>query len=104
MARVVVLIDGFNVYHVLQREPAYHRYKWLNYAALARGYIRGQDTLERTYLFTTLATWDQSKVGRHEATCTSFGDRALPSCSASSSGGTGCVRSVTGSTRLPRRS
>jgi len=27
MARVVVLIDGFNFYHALNDVPAYHKYK-----------------------------------------------------------------------------
>jgi uncharacterized LabA/DUF88 family protein len=66
VSRVIVLADGFNVYHALDRNPAYRKYKWLDYAALARCYIRGHDTLVRTYLFTTLATWNPAKVARHQ--------------------------------------
>ncbi|MCX7044627.1 MAG: NYN domain-containing protein [Candidatus Sumerlaeota bacterium] len=66
MARVSVFIDGFNVYHALERRPACHKYKWLDYAALARCYIGGRDTLEKVYLFTAFATWNPPKVNRHK--------------------------------------
>jgi hypothetical protein len=57
MARVSVFIDGFNVYHALENNPAYRKYKWLDYAALARCYIGGRDVLEKIYLFTAFAMW-----------------------------------------------
>jgi hypothetical protein len=31
MKKVVILIDGFNVYHALQQEQRLHKYKWLDY-------------------------------------------------------------------------
>ena len=43
MARVIAYIDGFNVYHALDRNPANHRYKWLDYKALARCYVGSKD-------------------------------------------------------------
>lgn len=66
MARVCFFIDGLNVYHALKDNRNFHKYKWLDYTALARCYLRGQDTLVETVLFTALATWDQSKVVRHK--------------------------------------
>ena len=66
MARVAVFIDGFNVYHALDGNSDFHKYKWLDYTALARRYLRGNDSLVKVYLFTTLATWDQGKVARHQ--------------------------------------
>lgn len=65
MARVAVFVDGFNVYHALERNVNFRKYKWLDYAALARCYVRGQDELVKVYLFTTPATWDPRKVARH---------------------------------------
>jgi len=65
MARVAVFIDGFNVYHALDGNPAWGKFKWLDYAALARCYIGGRDTLVGVYLFTSLATWNNEKVKRH---------------------------------------
>ena len=66
MARIAVYIDGFNVYHALQEVKALHKYKWLDYGALARCYIGAQDEIAQVYLFTALATWDQAKVARHQ--------------------------------------
>jgi uncharacterized LabA/DUF88 family protein len=65
LARVAVFVDGFNVYHALERNPEFRKYKWLDYAVLARCYLRGGDTPEKVYLFTTLATWEPSEVARH---------------------------------------
>ncbi|MCX6841286.1 MAG: NYN domain-containing protein [candidate division WOR-3 bacterium] len=71
MARVIAYIDGFNMYHALEGDTTggqrgkYRKYKWLDYPALAKCFIGGQDTLEKVYLFTALATWDQDKVNRH---------------------------------------
>jgi hypothetical protein len=62
MARIVVYVDGFNVYHALQRNPSYHKYKWLDYPALARCYVGGSDVLEKLYLFTAFATWNPDKA------------------------------------------
>jgi uncharacterized LabA/DUF88 family protein len=66
MPRVTAFVDGFNVYHALEANPAYHKYKWLDYAALARCYIGSRDTLGSVYLFTALASWDPDKVNRHQ--------------------------------------
>ncbi len=66
MARITVYIDGFNVYHALENERSFHKYKWLDYDALARCYIGGRDTLVNVYLFTSFATWNQDKVKRHK--------------------------------------
>jgi uncharacterized LabA/DUF88 family protein len=65
MTRVAVFIDGFNVYHALQEKLQWHKYKWLDYGALARCYLGGKETLAAIYLFTALATWNQEKVKRH---------------------------------------
>jgi uncharacterized LabA/DUF88 family protein len=64
--RVAAFVDGPNVYNAIQHHPALHRYKWLDYRALARCYVGRQDTLERVYLFTSLPTWDQAKSRRQE--------------------------------------
>lgn len=66
MARVSVFVDGFNVYHAMEQNASLHKYKWLDYAALARCYIGGRDTLQRVYYFSALATWNQDKANRHQ--------------------------------------
>lgn len=76
--RVVVLVDGFNLYHALDRfdgaadHTRYHKYKWLNLKRLAECYIRSTEQLSAVYYFTTLATWDWEKAKRHRAYITAL--------------------------------
>ncbi|HJT28548.1 MAG TPA: NYN domain-containing protein [Pyrinomonadaceae bacterium] len=71
MSRVAVLIDGFNLYHALDKledakdKSRYHKYKWLSLTNLARCFISKTDTLEAVYYFTTFSFWDAGKVARH---------------------------------------
>jgi uncharacterized LabA/DUF88 family protein len=72
MAKIIFLIDGFNLYHALdytESDPnhlRYQRYKWLNLRKLASLYVGKLDTLQEVILFTALATWDPGKVMRHK--------------------------------------
>lgn len=66
MAKVYVLVDGFNLYHALDTNPAYHAFKWLSLTRLAHCFVLGRDTLAGVEYFTTLATWDPAKVSRHK--------------------------------------
>jgi len=71
MAKIVVFIDGFNLYHALDHFEAgpdhdrFHKYKWLNLRKLASLFVFGKDTLEEVLYFTTLVTWDTGKMARH---------------------------------------
>lgn len=66
MNRVVGLIDGFNLYHVLHDcHPAHC--KWCNYKTLLTHFLGKNDTLADVYYFTASATWDTGKVARHSA-------------------------------------
>ena len=72
MAKIVFLIDGFNLYHALDHtessKPAtkYCKYKWLNLWKFSSLFVGSADTLERVILFTAFATWDPQKVARHK--------------------------------------
>lgn len=55
MAKVYVLVDGFNLYHALDTNPIYHRFKWLSLTKLSKCFILGSDHLEGVEYFTTLA-------------------------------------------------
>jgi uncharacterized LabA/DUF88 family protein len=65
MARVSIYIDGFNVYHAIDKHQNYHKYKWLNYHDLAHRYMGGHDTLVCVKYFTAYAPWDAHKQARH---------------------------------------
>ncbi len=66
MSRIKFFIDGFNVYHALEREASYHKYKWLDYSKLASLFVRRQDQIVEVLYFTALANWDVQKVNRHK--------------------------------------
>lgn len=66
MNRIIVFVDGFNLYHALDGNPRYHKYKWLDLAKLAHCYVTQKDNIEGIYYFTALATWSPEKMKRHK--------------------------------------
>jgi uncharacterized LabA/DUF88 family protein len=66
MNRVSFFIDGFNVYHALDYDKSFHKYKWLDYSALAKCFVSTTDTITDIYYFTSYADWKPSKVERHK--------------------------------------
>ena len=66
MSRIAFLVDGFNIYHALDCSRPLHKYKWLNFARLARCYVTQKDTIQEVVYFTTLLTWDPGKTVRHK--------------------------------------
>ena len=66
MNRITFFIDGFNLYHALQNNQHYHKYKWLNLEKLANCYVTKKEKIRSIYYFTALTTWSQSKMKRHK--------------------------------------
>lgn len=66
MARVAAFVDGFNLYHALDDNPAFHKYKWLNLAKLVRCFVRVEDEIKAIFYFTAYATWAPKKVEKHK--------------------------------------
>jgi uncharacterized LabA/DUF88 family protein len=66
MSRYCFYIDGFNVYYALQTNPAYHKYKWLNYRKLAESVTQEKDTIAGIFYFTTFVNWHPENVERHK--------------------------------------
>jgi uncharacterized LabA/DUF88 family protein len=64
--KVIVFIDGFNLYHAINAHRNYHKYKWLNLNKLANLYITKNEKIVEILYFTALATWNQSKVKKHK--------------------------------------
>jgi len=77
MAKIVVFVDGFKLYHAIAVNPTYHRYKWLNLKKFASLYVHGRDTLEGVLYFTTLATWDMAKTSRHKLYIRAFENEGI---------------------------
>jgi uncharacterized LabA/DUF88 family protein len=64
--RATFFIDGFNLFHALDADRSFHKYKWLNLHKLASCFLTSKETLQKVYYFTTYATWDQKKVFKHQ--------------------------------------
>ncbi len=65
--RTIVFVDGFNLYHSLNSNTRYHKYKWLNIKGLAGSFLTRSHEIVDTYYFTALPTWhsDKGKIERH---------------------------------------
>jgi len=63
--RVIAFVDGFNLYHSLQENPAYSKYKWLDIRKLLESYVSPKE-LKEIYYFTALVHWKPDKVNRHK--------------------------------------
>jgi len=64
--RITFFIDGFNLFHSIDSNPEYHKYKWLNLKKLAEKFITKNDIIKDIYYFTALATWSLDKSNRHK--------------------------------------
>jgi len=66
MKRVVVLIDGYNVYHALDEWKELRKYKWLDYSKLIFSMVSKKDKIVGIHYFTSLMTWKPEKVAKHK--------------------------------------
>ena len=64
--RASFFINGFNLFHALDADRSFHKYKWLNLHKLATCFLTSKETLQKVYYFTTYATWDQKKVFKYQ--------------------------------------
>ncbi|MFH1227150.1 MAG: NYN domain-containing protein [Planctomycetota bacterium] len=64
--RVCFFIDGFNLYHALESNSSYHKYKWLNLAALAKCFVSSRDRIVDVLYFTAYTPWNNDKLARHQ--------------------------------------
>lgn len=65
MARIALYIDGFNLYHSLEKMNKPHL-KWVNHWRVGQSYLSPGDTLEKVVFFTAVLTWERAKQARHK--------------------------------------
>jgi uncharacterized LabA/DUF88 family protein len=63
--RVSVYIDGFNLYHAIEKIKKNHL-KWLNVWAFAASFLRQGEVLAKVHFFTALTYGDAGKQERHQ--------------------------------------
>ena len=66
MKRILFFVDGFNVYHALDDDPKYHKYKWLDSSTLAKRFVSKQNQIVGIFYFTAYAHWNPAKTARHQ--------------------------------------
>jgi uncharacterized LabA/DUF88 family protein len=71
MARVAVVIDGFNFFHsLLEKAPGSKHdnshYRWIDYTKLAKCFITTKDSIERIVYCTAYPIWSDQKRTKHE--------------------------------------
>jgi uncharacterized LabA/DUF88 family protein len=66
MRRVIVYIDGFNLYHSIDDLKLPHL-KWLDIRALAESLLRRDEALKAVKYFSAYATWMPDRYERHRA-------------------------------------
>ncbi len=59
-------IDGFNLYHSIDDNKNFHKYKWLNLEKLCQCFISKKDTIAGIKYFTTMAEWKPESFKRHK--------------------------------------
>lgn len=64
MSQIRVYIDGFNLYHAIDKIGDY-RLKWLNFSVLSRDLLREGETLDEVHFFTAVWPYDSQKQKRH---------------------------------------
>jgi uncharacterized LabA/DUF88 family protein len=65
MNRVVFFIDGFNLYHALEDNPRFAKYKWLDMSRLAKCFVQTNQQIAKIFYFTAYASWNPQKLARH---------------------------------------
>lgn len=65
MSRVKVYIDGFNLYHAIDKIGDF-RLKWIGYHTLSRSFLRANEQLVGISFFTAVWRYDQAKQQRHK--------------------------------------
>ncbi len=66
MNRVAVFVDGFNLYHALDCDLVYHKYKWLDLEKFSKCFTLPGDTLGDVLYFTAYITWNSQKLAKHQ--------------------------------------
>jgi uncharacterized LabA/DUF88 family protein len=63
MQKVITYVDGFNLYFGL-KEKGWKRYYWLNLVALAKGFLKPGQTLQKVKYFSSRITMPADKAKR----------------------------------------
>ena len=66
-ARAVAFIDGFNLYHSIDKDRSLHKYKWLDLKSLVQHFLTTTEFLQEVHYFTAYPDWNPERTSRHHA-------------------------------------
>lgn len=66
MTRATFFIDGFNLYHSIDSNKKYHKYKWLNLKKLCECFISRNEQINAIKYFTAFSHWKPDSMRRHK--------------------------------------
>lgn len=64
--RVVVFIDGFNLYHAMEKSYKCRRLKWCDLKALSSLFCSANQKIVKVLYFSAYCTWNKQKEERHK--------------------------------------
>jgi len=65
MNRVVAFIDGFNLYHSIDRQKELYSCRWLDLQKFVRCFATSKDQIKAVYYFSAYANWRPESAERH---------------------------------------
>ncbi len=66
MQRVILFIDGFNLYHAIMEPRALRKYRWLDFHKLGESLLSSRQKLVDVFFFTAFYPGDTAKRNRHQ--------------------------------------
>ncbi|MBI3331391.1 NYN domain-containing protein [Candidatus Peregrinibacteria bacterium] len=63
---VCCFVDGFNLYHAIDKNFSHQMYKWLHIKTLCSQFVLPTEHMRQVLYFTAYSTWDQQKKDRHQ--------------------------------------
>jgi hypothetical protein len=66
MKKVIAYIDGFNMYHAIEKKQYPACFQWVDYQKLVGLFLKKDWELVGIYFFTATPTWDKKKQLEHE--------------------------------------
>lgn len=66
MKRAGFFVDGFNLYHAIDKTFGDSKYKWLNLRKLADNLVSGDEVVKNVFYFSAYCTWNEGKRTRHK--------------------------------------
>jgi len=73
----IFFVDGFNLYHAIDKYFDHNTYKWLNIRKLAEQFIEADEEIKKILFFTAYTIWNTDKIKRHKKYITALSSKGI---------------------------